>query len=66
MNKENELLLNRANKELDTLNVICSSVNLNPCPSEISIARQEIKLIESYIEKQQFIELKEYFEIIDF
>ena len=66
MNKENELLINRANKELQALNIICSSDNLNPCPSEMSIARQEIKLIDSYLEQQQFIELKEYFDTIDF
>jgi hypothetical protein len=66
MNRQNELLINRAHKELQALNMICSSDNLNPCPSEMSMARQEIKLIDSYLEQQQFIELKKYFDTIDF
>ena len=66
MTRQNELLINRAHKELQALNIICSSDNLNPCPSEMSMARQEIKLIDSYLEQQQFIELKKYFDTIDF
>ena len=66
MTRQNELLINRAHKELQALNMICSSDNLNPCPSEMSMARQEIKLIDSYLEQQQFIELKKYFDTIDF
>jgi|TARA_B100000900_G_C20149721_1_gene541347 response regulator of citrate/malate metabolism len=58
-------LINRAKKEIELLNVICSSDNLEPNPSDISMAQDEIILLETYIKKENFTDLKEYFDIID-
>tara|TARA_R100000951_G_C2519113_1_gene142814 strand:+ start:262 stop:462 length:201 start_codon:yes stop_codon:yes gene_type:complete len=58
-------LIKRAKKEIKLLNIICSSDNLEPNQSEISMAREEIILLETYIEKENFVDLKEYFDIID-
>ncbi len=58
-------LINRAKKEIELLNMICSSDNLEPNPSDISMAQDEIILLETYIKKENFVALKEYFDIID-
>ena len=58
-------LINRAKKEIELLNMFCSSDNLEPNPSDISMAQDEIILLETYIEKENFVDLKEYFDIID-
>ena len=58
-------LIKRAKKEIELLNMICSSDNLEPNPSDISMAQDEIILLETYIEKENFVDLNEYFDIID-
>jgi hypothetical protein len=58
-----ELLINKANKEMERLSKIASSDNPDPSPSDINMANEEYDLLEHLLETHDYKSLEEYLEL---
>ena len=58
-----ELLINKANKEMERLSKIASSDNPDPSPSDINMANEEYDLLEYLLETHDYESLEEYLEL---
>ena len=56
---DKNLLIEWAKKDIANLERIASSDNPDPCPSEISMAREEIKAVQKLIDREEYEEMEE-------